>query len=459
MQRIDELKYCLTVSPARPRNKRARTAINFVIPRLLYCILLVMSPLTTSPAASGQDSTTQIARDPRAASALKWLARNTDWINSEQARITAIPAPPFHEADRAAYMQKMLASYGLRASRDRTGNSIGELRGTRENELVILAAHLDTVFPAGTDVTVRNEGSRMLAPGISDNGTGLATLLAIARAFHEARLKPDRTILFVANVGEEGEGNLRGMRALVEEYRNKIKYVIALDGSGTDYITTMALGSRRIEVVVTGPGGHSWSDFGLPNPINALARGITRFLKTRVSDSPRTTFNVGQIEGGTSVNSIPFRASIRVDLRSEQEQELERLEKSLRESMKAGVDEEMAASRERRNFGADGSVLEMSARVLGVRPSGELPPNSTLLAAVRDADAFLGNHARLERSSTDANIPLSMGIEAISIGAGGASGGAHSLKEWYDPADRVTGLKRVFLTLLNVAGISSKSAQ
>ncbi|HXN21587.1 MAG TPA: M20/M25/M40 family metallo-hydrolase [Candidatus Dormibacteraeota bacterium] len=400
----------------------------------------------------------QISRDPHVARALEWLSRNTDWINAEQARITAIPAPPFHESERAAYVQKILSSYALRVSTDRAGNVIGELPGSQENQIVVLAAHLDTVFPAGTDVHVRKEGARMLAPGISDNGTGLATLVAIARGFHEANLKPARTILFVANVGEEGEGNLRGMRALVDEYKDRLKYVIALDGSGTDYITTMALGSRRIEIVVNGPGGHSWSDFGLPNPINAVARGITRFLKMRVPDSPRTTFNIGQIEGGTSVNSIPFRASIRVDLRSEQEQELERLETHLRESMKAGVDEEMAATRERGSFNSSGSQLEMGVHVLGVRPGGELAANSNLLAAVRNADTFLGNSSRLERSSTDANIPISIGIDAISIGAGGASGGAHSLKEWYDPTDRLMGLKRVLLTLLAVAGMSPADA-
>ncbi len=421
-----------------------------------------MSPLTIRLPRSGQVSpATELAKHPRAARALEWLAENTDWVNSEQARITAIPAPPFHESERAVYVQKLLESFGLPVHTDHAGNVIGELpgSGSRDSDLVVLSAHLDTVFPAGTDVHVHKEGNRMLAPGISDNGTGLVTLLAIARAFREAKLKPAGTILFVANVGEEGEGNLRGMRALVDDYKNKLKYVIALDGSGTDYVTTMALASRRMEFVVNGPGGHSWSDFGLPNPINALARGITRFLKIRVPESPRTTFNVGEIEGGTSVNSIPFRASIRVDLRSEQEEELRRLEAHLRESLKAGVEEEMAATHERGNFKGRDSQLEMTIRILGIRPGGELPASSNLLTAVRDADAFLGNHSRLERSSTDANIPLSVGIEAISIGAGGASGGAHSLKEWYDPTDRITGLKRVLLTVLGVAGIAPGGAQ
>lgn len=426
-----------------------------MIPRLLYCILFTMSPLITRLPRAGQaSSAAQISRDPSVARALDWLVKNTDWVTAEQARITAVPAPPFHEAARAAYIQKLLASTGLRVHMDSAGNVIGNLPGSQQSEFVVLSAHLDTVFPPGTDVTVHTQGSRILAPGISDNGTGLATLVGIARAFREAKLKPARTIFFVANVGEEGEGNLRGMRALAEEYKDKLKYVIALDGSGTDYITTMALASRRIEIVVNGPGGHSWSDFGLPNPINALARGISRFVKIRVPDTPRTTFNVGQIEGGTSVNSIPFRASMRVDLRSEQESELERLEAHLRESIKSGIDEEMAASREFGNPRGSSSQLEMTVHILGVRPGGELPANSYLLAAVRDADAFLGNQSRLERSSTDANIPLSLGIEAISIGAGGSSGGAHSLHEWYDPAGRVAGLKRVLLTLLGVAGIS-----
>jgi acetylornithine deacetylase/succinyl-diaminopimelate desuccinylase-like protein len=420
----------------------------------------MMSPLTSRSLHARQSSpAAQLARDPHASRALEWLAKNTEWVNGEQARVTAIPAPAFHESERAAHVQRLLASFGLRTNTDRAGNVIARLPGSSDNELVILSAHLDTVFPAGTDVRVRTEGNRMFAPGISDNGTGLATLMALARAFREAKIKPVRTILFVANVGEEGEGNLRGMRALVEDHKEKLKYVIALDGSGTDYITTMALASRRVEIVVNGPGGHSWSDFGLPNPISAIARGIARVVKIRVPDSPRTTFNVGQIEGGTSINSIPFRASFRVDLRSEQESEIDRLEAHLRESIKLGVEDEMTAARVYGNIAGSSAQLEINVRILGIRPGGELHDKSNLLAAIRDADSFLGNHSRLERSSTDANVPLSLGIEAISIGAGGASGGAHSLKEWYDPTDRVTGLKRVLLTLLGVAGIAPGDAQ
>jgi tripeptide aminopeptidase len=413
-----------------------------------------MAGLTARTAPLGQLRTaSQISRDPQAARALAWLEKNVAAINDEQARITAIPAPSFQEAERGAYLKKLLASAGLRVSADKSGNIIGELPGSNEKEVVMLTAHLDTVFPPDTPVKVKREGSRLTGPGISDNGTGLAALFALARALREAKLKPERTILFVADVGEEGEGNLRGMRMLVENFKPHLKFVIALDGAGTDYVTTKALASRRIEITVTGPGGHSWSDFGLPNPIDALARGITRFIRVKVQESPRTTFNVGQIEGGTSVNSIPFRASVKVDLRSEQESELERLEGDLRRAMQSGVDEEMSAARSPGGIGQSGS-LEMNVRVLGVRPGGELPSDSPLLAALRDADTFLGNQSRLERSSTDANIPLSMGIEAISIGAGGTSGGAHTLSEWYDSTGRELGLKRVLLTLIGVAGIA-----
>jgi len=420
----------------------------------LCYILLIMAGLTARTAPLGQLRTaSQISHDPQAARALAWLEKNVTAINDEQARITSIPAPPFQEAERGAYLRKLLASAGLRVSADKSGNIIGELPGSNEKEVVMLTAHLDTVFPPGTPVKVKREGRRFTGPGISDNGTGLAALVALARALREAKLKPERTILFVADVGEEGEGNLRGMRMLVENLKPRLKFVIALDGAGTDYVTTKALASRRIEITVTGPGGHSWSDFGLPNPIDALARGITRFIRVKVQESPRTTFNVGQIEGGTSVNSIPFRASVKVDLRSEQESELERLEGELRQAMQSGVDEEVSAARAPGGIGQSGA-LEMNVRVLGVRPGGELPSNSALLAALRDADTFLGNQSRLERSSTDANIPLSMSIEAVSIGAGGTSGGAHTLSEWYDSTGRELGLKRVLLTLLGVAGIA-----
>jgi tripeptide aminopeptidase len=389
--------------------------------------------------------------DARVAHVLEFLRAEASATTEEQVRITEIPAPPFHEGARAVYMKKLFSAAGLRVEIDATGNVIGEYAGTSQ-DIVLLAAHMDTVFPAGTNVNVKREGQRLLSPGISDNGTGLAALVVIARALREVKIKTNSTILFVADVGEEGEGNLRGMRALVDAYKKRLKYVIALDGSATEYVTTAALASRRVEISITGPGGHSWSDFGVPNPIHALGRGIGRFVAARVPESPRTSFNIGEIEGGTSVNSIPARAQMKVDLRSESDVELGKIESFLRDSVQSGIDEEMAAARDRGMAGGT-STLDLKISVLGVRPAGELQESSPLLAALLAADTRLGNRSRRERSSTDANIPLSVGIPAISIGAGGRSGGAHTTEEWFEPAGRELGLQRVALTLLAVAGL------
>jgi tripeptide aminopeptidase len=421
----------------------------------LWVILLSMPVRSASvPHNSRPAPSTQFADNSEVRSALDWFARNLAWINEQQTRLTEIPAPPFQEAQRAVAVKALLASSGLEVQIDKTGNVIGELRGANEKEIVVLSAHLDTVFPASTEVKVRREGDRLLAPGISDNGTGLAALVAIARACHESHIKPRRTVLFVADVGEEGEGNLRGMRALIEAYKPKLKAVIVLDGSGTDHVTTKALASRRLEATITGPGGHSWSDFGMPNPINALVRASVRFINTKVPSSPRTTFNIGQIEGGTSVNSIPYEAKLKVDIRSESEDELAKLESALRDCLAAGVRDEMESSRDRSK-----GKLEWKMQLLGSRPGGELPANSALLAALRSADEYVGNQSRIERSSTDANVPLSHGIDAISIGAGGTGGGAHSLQEWYEPAGREMGLKRALLTLLGVSGLAEEKAR
>jgi tripeptide aminopeptidase len=400
---------------------------------------------------SRKAAASEVPADPRVTRVLELLRAGTSAATEEQIRITEIPAPPFQEGARAAYMKKVLASSGLRAEIDETGNVIGEWAGSSP-EIVMLTAHLDTVFPAGTDVHVRREGGRLLAPGISDNGTGLSALVALSKAIRDAKIKTTKTILFVADVGEEGEGNLRGMRALVDAYKKRLKYVLALDGSAIEYVTTAALASRRVEITITGPGGHSWSDFGAPNPIHAMGRGIARFVTARVPESPRTSFNIGEIEGGTSVNSIPASAHMKVDLRSESETELSTLEGLLRDAVKGGIDEEMSAARERGMSGPS-NLLNLKINVLGVRPAGELAENSPLLAALLSADNQLGNRSRRERSSTDANIPLSVGIPAISLGAGGRSGGAHTLDEWYDPAGRELGLQRVALTVLGVAGL------
>jgi acetylornithine deacetylase/succinyl-diaminopimelate desuccinylase-like protein len=386
-----------------------------------------------------------LARDPHADRAIDWLSKNLDWITDQQIHLTEIPAPEFAEAERGAAVKKLFESMGLKVRVDSTGNVVAERFGRIRNQVLLLTAHMDTVFPYGTDVHVKRDDRRLRAPGIADNGAGLAAVISIARAMEAGRIQTGMTIVFAADVGEEGEGNLRGIRALVDEYGARLRAVIAVDGASTDYVTTQGLASRRIEATVTGPGGHSWSDFGAPNPITALSRGIVRFSSTSVPDSPRTSFNFGIIEGGTSVNSIPNRAAVKVDLRSEDDAELTKLEALLREAMQTGLAQENAAA----DRGSE--PLKIDFKMLGVRPGGRLPKNSPLLAAITSVDSYLGNATRQERSSTDANLPLSVGIPAIAIGGGGQGGGSHSLDEWYDPTDRLIGLKRILLTTLVIA--------
>ena len=445
--------------------RRSRAALNLrresPLKWLMVSVILLSMPIrpvahfpsSNSPANRGV-AFAQLPQNPQVRAALDWFGAHRSWIDDEQARLTEIPAPPFQEADRAAAVKVLLSAVGLDVSTDKAGNVIGLRRGATDKELVMVSAHLDTVFPAGTDVKVHREKNRMLAPGISDNGAGLAALVAVARAIHEARIQPQRSILFVANVGEEGEGNLRGMRALVDAYRDRLKAVLVLDGSSIDHVTTKALASRRVEVIITGPGGHSWSDFGIPNPINALVRSSVRFINTRVPQTPRTTYNLGQIEGGTSVNSIPHEARLKVDMRSESEDELIRLDTALRECVTAGIRDELEAARDRSK-----GKLDWKLEMLGSRPGGELAANSPLLAALRSADEFVQNQSRIERASTDANIPLSIGIDAISIGAGGNGGGAHSLQEWYESDGRELGLQRGLLTLLGASGIVEEKSR
>ena len=402
--------------------------------------------MATLSARAAEVPVAKVAQDPATVRALEWLGKNTNWITDQQIRLTEVPAPEFNEAQRGELLKELFQSAGLEARTDEIGNVIAERAGSDPQSVVLLAAHLDTVFPADTDVRVRRSGVRLQAPGISDNGSGLAALVGIARALSESGLRTSRTIVLAGDVGEEGEGNLRGMRALVEHYGARLAGVIAVDGPASEHITTRGIASRRIEVTVTGPGGHSWSDFGVPNPITAVSRGIVRFSAIRLPEVPRSSYNFGVIEGGQSVNSIPPSAVVKVDLRSEDEGQLTRMENALRDAMQAGVRDEAAASRSK-------DSLQLNFRSLGTRPGGVLPDDSPLLQTIRDVDRVLGNRSRLERSSTDANIPLSLGIPAIAIGAGGNGGGSHTLGEWYDPTGRDLGLKRLFLAVASLAGI------
>ena len=370
-----------------------------------------------------------------------------DW----QLEVAAIPAPPFGEAPRAAWLRSRFLQLGLQAVQvDAVGNVLGLRPGAeRSDELVAVTAHLDTVFAAGTPLNIRREGERLYGPGISDNAAGIVGLLALASALCLGQIQHSAGILFIGNVGEEGEGDLRGIRHIFCEspWRDRIGSTVVLDGAASDTVVTQALGSRRFQVTITGPGGHSWSDFGAPNPIVVLSRAIARFSRTELPVEPKVSANVGVIAGGTSVNSIPETASMRVDIRSASQEAMERAERALREAVVEAASEYPKRSRN----GSKGISFEI--QVIGCRPAAELDPHARILQVIRGVDAHLGNRARLHRASTDANIPLSLGREAISIGAGGSGGGAHTLQEWYDPAGRELGLKRVLLTLLALAGV------
>jgi tripeptide aminopeptidase len=262
-------------------------------------------------------------------------------------------------------------------------------------------------------------------------------------------------LVFIGNVGEEGEGDLRGMRHIFSQpnWKDSIRQSLILDGAGSDTIVAEALGSRRFEIIVRGPGGHSWSDFGMPNPILVLAHAIHSFSQTVLPTSPKTTFNVGVVRGGTSVNSIPESASMRVDIRSTSMAEMERLEAALRLAVEHAVEAESRSSERRNPSQKRSSGLTYEVVPIGNRPAGELNSNARILNVIRAVDAHLGNAALIQRASTDANIPLSLGREAIAIGGGGVGGGAHTLQEWFDCTGRDLGLKRILLTLLALTGV------
>ena len=283
--------------------------------------------MATLSARAADESVEKLAQDPTCARAIEWIDKNAAWMTDQQIRLTEIPAPEFKEARRGDALRKLFEANGLRVRVDKIGNVIGERPGSSSKDVVLLVAHLDTVFPTGTNVTVKRNASRLEAPGISDNGAGLAALIGVSRALSEGRVRTTKTLVFAGDVGEEGEGNLRGIRALVDEFGPRLSAVIAIDGPSIEHVTTQGIASRRFEVTITGPGGHSWSDFGAPNPITALSRGIVKFSSVKVPDDPRSSYNFGVIEGGTSVNSIPSRATVKIDLRSEEESELDRLEK------------------------------------------------------------------------------------------------------------------------------------
>lgn len=399
-------------------------------------------PSETQWARTAQQRVVRLAELAPVHAAFGWFRRKEFQLQERQMELARIPAPPFGESARADWLQYRFGELGLKNIHlDAVGNVLGVVPGSDESAgHISVSAHLDTVFPISTPLDVRREGDRLYGPGISDNAAGVIAMLALAGALREHRLRPVAPIVFIGNVGEEGEGNLRGIRHIFDDTRWKdaIEFSIIIDGAGNDSIIAEALGSRRFEITASGPGGHSWSDFGAPNPIVILARIIAEFSKTEVRQNPKTTFNFGVIQGGTSVNSIPERASMRIDLRSTSLPEIERLEEVLR----------------RITEHAKVADVEIDIRTIGDRPAADLRPDSAIVAVTRAVDAHLGITSRMQRASTDANIPLAQGREAVALGAGGIGAGAHTIHEWFDPHSRDLGLKRLLLITLALTGLA-----
>jgi acetylornithine deacetylase/succinyl-diaminopimelate desuccinylase-like protein len=398
--------------------------------------------MTTAQTSSAQLRITSLATMLPVHRAFHWLHLHQSQLRLWQLEMLAIPAPPFGEEARAAWFIERFQALGLtNVHLDEAGNALATLLGTSDGPFLLVSAHLDTVFPAGTDTSPREDGTRILGPGACDNAAGLSALLGLIAALRFAAIVPPVPILFAANVGEEGEGDLRGMRQLFTrgEYAGRIGAAIALDGSGTPAAVTRALGSRRFRVTVTGPGGHSWSDAEMPNPITLLSRGIAALAGLDAflpgAESPRTTFSPGIISGGTSINSIPESATVLLDLRSTDPAQLENVAQEVRRVFAALVESPAA-------------VLVDS---IGERPAAALPDDSALLHTLRAVDRHLGIRTDIRLGSTDANIPLALGIPALAMATGGSGGGIHTLAEWYDPTGRETALRRIFLVILDVA--------
>jgi tripeptide aminopeptidase len=385
---------------------------------------------------------TGLADDRSVRECLQWFTREKQWINEIHLQLCRIPAPTFLEQERAAWFLEQFRGSGWNSFIDRAGN-VCALHG--DPPYVALTAHLDTVIaPRGKDDISVDPDGRFRGPGVSDNGAGLAALLAVARMWNSGVSVPDfpTGLLIVANVGEEGEGNLLGMRHLCKQspLARKIGAFLVIDGASTDFITTRGLGSRRFEMAFSGPGGHSWSDFGVGNPVHALGRAITMLAETRLDASAKSVLNVGLIEGGSSVNSIPQSARAKVDLRSESNDRLDELVKAVEGAAEKARDAE--------NQRATGGKVALKLKEIGSRPAAALPESAAILQFVRTVDAHLGIRSHLDMSSTDANIPLSLGIPAVAIGAGGGGGGAHTTQEWFRPEGRDLGLKRILLILM-----------
>ena len=397
-----------------------------------------------------------IAGEPFAA-ARRFIQTDHDRFVRELIELTQIPAPPFKEERRAKAFLEKLRQHGLSdVEMDPEGNVMGVRKGTGGAPMLAVLAHLDTVFPEGTDVRVKRSGTRLSAPGIGDDTRGLALMLAVIRAMDAAKIQTASDILFVGNVGEEGEGDLRGVKYLLRtgKYKDRIRNFLAIDGGHQGTITRGGVGSKRYRVVFKGPGGHSYGAFGLVNPAYALGAAIAKFADISPPSSPKTTFNVGVVRGGTSVNAIPSEVSMDVDMRSESCAELKKLDDAFLAVLKGAVADEnrVRSTREGR--------IEVEPKVIGERPCGETPMDAPILQTTAAVVRALGLTPSFGVSSTDSNMPMSLGIPALTIGRGGPGDRSHSPDEWTDvnPQGVAQSTEVALAIIVSVAG-SSPAAQ
>ena len=410
--------------------------------------------LIALPASAATDPA-KLVVSPAFKKAVAKLDADYDRTVADIVTLTEIPAPPFKEEARAKAYLEMLKAHGLsNVEMDAEGNVMGVRPGTAtkgKGPFVVIAAHLDTVFPEGTDVKVKREGTRLMAPGVGDDTRALATLLAYLRALDAAGVKTKADILVVGNVGEEGPGDLRGTRFLFNKgpYKGRITAFFSMDGSDPSRIVDKGVGSKRYRVTFKGPGGHSYGAFGIVNPMAAMARAVTDLYAVETPKAPKTTYSASVTGGGTSVNSIPNSVFMEFDMRSESAAELAKLDQTLVGILDKAVAAENAARDTR-----DGKV-SYEAKVIGERPAGNTPRTSEIVKLTAGAITALGFSPQHEDSSTDSNVPMSLGIPAVTIGAGGKAGRAHALDEWIDveKASSLKGMQVGLATLLAVAGV------
>ncbi len=377
------------------------------------------------------------------------LAARDDAILRAQIAIAQIAAPTGEEHERGGWVARRFRDCGLtEIETDDVGNVVARRPGTDDLPPVVICAHLDTVFPRGTDLSIRRDGDRLIGPGINDNGRGLAVMLALAGEIDGARLASRHPVEFVATTGEEGIGDLRGAKHYFANRGRGAHAMIALDGAGDERIIHRALGSRRFRVSYSGPGGHSWAAFGVANAVHAAAGAAARLAALALPPIPRTTLSVGRIGGGLSVNSIPDSAWLEIDLRSTSAAQLDELERTIHRVAQAAAEEE----NDKRAIGTRALAVQIEA--IGSRPCGETPAEHALVQSAVQATRLVGRRPDLALASTDANVPISQGIPAIAIGAGGRGGDAHTHSEWFDNAQGTVGVARALTIVMTAAGMA-----